>query len=137
MRARPPLLFLTFAALLAHPAMVAGAKDFLTDPPQTDYNRYYTLVNDTLMRELVPELVRRSDLVDRGSLHMTFRVSRDGKISNIKITAAGRNQFAQQTAVRVIRSLRLPSIPKGVIGESGHAWMDIQIDLEIPAVKYQ
>lgn len=131
------MLPLILAALLAHPAIAAGAEDFLKDSAQTNYTRYYTLVNSTVMRELAPELVSRLDLLDQGSLHMTFRVSRDGKISNIKVTATGRNQFAQQTAVRVIRSLRLPAIPTGVIGKGGHAWMDIQIDLAIPPVKHQ
>jgi hypothetical protein len=63
-------------------------------------------------------------------------VNRAGKISNLKIGEMGGNQFAQQSAWRVLRGLNLPAMPKDVMDEDGHPWMDIRIDLDIPPVKY-
>jgi len=131
------LLLSGLVAILATPIATArGMEDLRQDRALTSYTRYYAEINTIVMHALSPELVKHFDLLRAGSLQITFRVNRTGKISNLKIGETGGNQFAQQTAVRVLRGLGLPPIPKDVVEGDGRPWMDIRIDLDIPAVKH-
>ena len=135
-RTRLNFLLFLFVILAISGTSARAAEDYLNNPAHRYHNRYYTEINTIVMRALPPELVKRFDLLKPGSLLMTFRVNRAGKISNLKVTAGGQNQFAQQTAARVIRGLKFPPMPKGAMEEDGHPWMDIRLDLSIPAVQY-
>jgi len=136
MRTRLLLLSLLFGTVAVELASGRSAEDIRKNTDQSYYNQYYTAINSIVMHQLSPELAKHSDLVRPGSLQMTFRVNRAGKISNLKITSTGGNQFAQQTAVRVVGAVTLPPMPKGLIEEDPHPTMDIRIDVTIPPVKY-
>jgi len=131
------LLLSEVVAMLATPFASARSEEVLTpEQAQTSYTRYYTEVNTMVMHVLSPELVKHSERLRPGSLQITFRVNRPGKISNLRVGETGGNQFAQQSAVRVLRELRLPPIPKNATEGERHPWVDIHIDLDIPATKY-
>ena len=58
----------------------------------------------------------------------TFILDRQGRVKGLKVVSTNSNLWAQETAARMIRAAKFPPIPKKVIAEQGHDWVDVEAE---------
>jgi TonB family protein len=79
------------------------------------FSRVGTIILKTLSSELSKHLQRLS-----GSLKVSLLIDRQGHIHVQKVISSTSNHWVQDTALRVVRTVKLPPMPKQVITEQGH-----------------
>ena len=92
---------------------------------------YQNVLNGIIIQLVVPRLATRFDLLrGAGTVKLTYRVGASGEAESVKLTTRA-NQFVTDTCVRTIKSAKLPPIPKSVIKEQGHAWVDVDTEIAL------
>jgi hypothetical protein len=92
---------------------------------------YQDRLNDIVIHLLAPRLATQFDLLrDAGTLKLIYRVRANGDVDSVKIISRA-NQFVTDTCVQSIKSAKLPPIPKSVIKEQGHEWVDVHTDISL------
>ncbi len=115
------LIFTSFALASALRAADAGSATL----------GYQNRLNSIVIQLVAPQLTKRFDLLrGAGTLKLTYRVRASGEVESVKITARA-NWFVTDTCVRTIKSAKFPPIPKGVIKEQGHAWVDVDTEIAL------
>ncbi len=61
-------------------------------------------------------------------MKVTFRLDRQGRVKGLKVVSRNSNPWVQETATRMIRVAKFPPIPKRVIAEQGHDWVDVEAE---------
>jgi TonB family protein len=59
---------------------------------------------------------------------VTFRLDRQGRVKGLKVVSTKSNPWVQEIATRMIRAAKFPPIPKEVIAEQGHDWVDVEAE---------
>jgi TonB family protein len=115
-------------------AMLAGSasaqKNASADAIRSASFAYSSQVTTSIIQAVVPELAKNFPQL-RGSLKFSFHLDRAGNVSAVKVVSSTSNRFVEQTTVRAIRAFRFPPIPKKVIAEQGHDWVDIDSEINI------
>lgn len=88
-------------------------------PPQPATEAYFSRVSAIILKALGPELAKHRELLG-GAVKVSLFINRQGHIQNPKIVSSSSNRWVQDTALRVIRAVNLPQMPKEVIAEQGH-----------------
>jgi TonB family protein len=91
---------------------------------------YQSQITTTVLQAVVPELAKHVDLC-RGAVKFSFRLDRQGRLSDLRVTSSTSNRFVEQTTIRMIRATRFPPIPKKVIAEQGHDWVIVDSEIDI------
>jgi TonB family protein len=86
-------------------------------------SRVGTIIFDTLGAELNKHPERLS-----GKVKVALRLDRGGQVKVQKILSSTSNQWVQDTALRVVRTVKLPQMPKEVPAEQSHDWVDFQAE---------
>lgn len=86
-------------------------------------SRVGTIIFDTLGGELNKHPERLS-----GKVKVALRLDRGGHVQVQKILSSTSNQWVQDTALRVVRTVKLPPMPKQVVAEQNHDWVDFQAE---------
>src|SRR2546423_9805946 len=84
--------------------------------PQPATEAYFSLVGTVIFNTLVPELSKHPERLS-GAVRVSLLVDRRGHIQVQKVVSTTANLWVQDTALRVVRSVKLPSMPKQVITE--------------------
>ena len=82
-----------------------------------------TIIFDTLGTELNKHPERLS-----GKVKVALRLDRGGHVQVQKVLSSTSNQWVQDTTLRVVRTVKLPPMPKEVVAEQSHDWVDFQAE---------
>ncbi len=86
-------------------------------------SRVGTIIFDTLSPELDKHPERLS-----GTVKVALRLDREGRVEVRKILSSTSNRWVEDTALRVVRTVKLPPMPKEVAAEQRHDWVGFQAD---------
>ena len=89
---------------------------------------YSSQITTAILQAVVPELAKNFRQL-HGSLKFSFHLDRGGHVSAVKVVSSTSNRFVEKTTVRAIRAFKFPPIPKAVIAEQGHDWVDIDSEM--------
>ena len=132
MSLRQHVLISLISAFVMQAATASGATDELK--PATF--SYYKEINNIVVQRVVRALVAHVALADKSLITITFRVDGSGNLKDLRV-ASSANRYVERTSLRAVQSLKLPAIPKPVIAEQGHNWMDINIEINISDIVKQ
>jgi TonB family protein len=96
-------------------------------PPQPATDAYLSRVGTTILKTLAPELAKHYDRLN-GALRVALLIDRQGHIQVQKVVSSTSNRWVQDTALRVVRSVKLPPLPKQVIVEQGHEPVHFEVE---------
>jgi TonB family protein len=88
---------------------------------------YLSQVSAIASQAVVPEFAKHRERL-KGSVKVTFRLDRQGRVKGLKVVSTNSNPWTQETATRMIRAAKFPPIPKKVIAEQGHDWVDVEVE---------
>jgi TonB family protein len=91
---------------------------------------YQTQINTIVLQAVVPELAKHVNLL-KGSVKFSFRLDRRGRLKSLEVTSSTSNKFVEQTTIQMIRAATFPPIPKQVIAEQGHDYVDVDSEINI------
>ena len=123
MPARP---FVIIALVCCAQAIAQSGAAAETRLPATSL--YQSQVSAIAFQAVVPEFAKHRERLKGGSVKVTFRVDRQGRVKDLKVVSTNSNPWAQETATRMIRAAKFPPIPKEVIAEQGHDWVDVEAE---------
>lgn len=132
MSLRQHVLISLISAFVMQTATASGPTDELK--PATF--SYYKEINNIVVQRVVQALVAHVTLAKKGLITITFRVDGSGNLKDLRV-ASSANRYVERTSLRAVQSLKLPAIPKPVIAEQGHNWMDINIEINISDIVKQ
>ena len=122
MRARP---FIIIPLICCTQAIAQSGAAAETRLPATA--QYQSQVSAIASQAVVPEFAKHRERL-KGSVKVTFRLDRQGRVKGLKVVSTNSNPWAQETATRMIRVAKFPPIPKKVIAEQGHDWVDVEAE---------
>ena len=122
MRARPLVIIPLICCAQAIAQSGATAETRL---PTTSV--YQSQVSAIAFQAVVPEFTKHRERL-KGSVKVTFRLDRQGRVKGLKVVSTNSNPWVQETATRMIRVAKFPPIPKKVIAEQGHDWVDVEAE---------
>ncbi len=123
MRARP---FVIIPLICCAQAIAQSGTAAETRLPATSL--YQSQVSAIASQAVVPEFAKHRERLKGGSVKVTFRLDREGRVKDLKVVSTNSNLWAQETAARMIRVAKFPPIPKKVIAEQGHDWVDVEAE---------
>jgi TonB family protein len=85
-------------------------------PPAPATEAYFGRVGTIIFNTLVPELSKHPERLG-GAVRVALLIDRNGHIQVQKVVSTTSNHWVQDTALRVVRSVKLPPMPKEVITE--------------------
>ncbi len=88
-------------------------------PPQRATEAYFSRVGNIILKALGPELAKHQERLG-GAIRVSLFINRQGHIQSPKIVSTTSNRWVQETALRAVRTVNLPQMPKEVIAEQGH-----------------
>jgi len=77
---------------------------------------YFGQVGTIIFNTLVPELSKYPERLS-GAIRVSLFIDRGGHIQVQKVVSTTSNRWVQDTALRVVHSVKLPPMPKEVIAE--------------------
>jgi TonB family protein len=86
---------------------------------------YQSQVSAIASQAVVPEFAKHRERL-KGSVKVTFRLDRQGRVKGLKVVSTNSNPWVEETAARMIRAAKFPPIPRTVIAEQGHDWVDVE-----------
>jgi TonB family protein len=92
---------------------------------------YQSRINTIVLQAVIPELAKHFNLLRAGSVKFSFRLDRQGRLSRLRVTSSTSNRFVEQTTVQMIRATRFPPIPKKVIAEQRHDFVDVDSEINL------
>jgi TonB family protein len=96
-------------------------------PPQPATELYFGRVGTIILKALAPEWAKHLERLS-GKLRVSLFIDRQGHIQSPKIVSSTSNRWVQDTALRVVRTVNLPPMPKQVIVEQGHEPVHFEIE---------
>ncbi|PYI70362.1 MAG: hypothetical protein DMF02_09030, partial [Verrucomicrobia bacterium] len=63
-----------------------------------------------------------------GKVKVALRLDRGGHVQVQKVLSSTSNQWVQDTTLRIVRTVKLPAMPKQVVAEQSHDWVDFQAE---------
>jgi TonB family protein len=96
-------------------------------PPAPATEAYFGRVGTIIFNTLVPELAKHPERLS-GAVSVALLIDRKGHVQVQKVVSTTSNRWVQDTALRVVRSVKLPPMPKQVITEQGHESVQFQAE---------
>ena len=96
-------------------------------PHQPATEAYFSRVGTIIFNTFVPELAKHPERLS-GVVRVALRLDRQGRVQVQKVISTTANRWVQDTALRVVRTVKLPPMPKEVAAEQGHDWADFQAE---------
>jgi TonB family protein len=123
MRARP---FVIIPLICSAQALAQSGIAAETRPSATSL--YQSQVSAIALQAVIPEFAKHRERLKPGSVKVTFQLDKQGRVKGLKVASTKSNQWAEATAIRMIRVAKFPPIPKKVIAEQGHDWVDVEAE---------
>lgn len=96
-------------------------------PPRPATEAYIEQVGTLVRNALIPELAKHPESLS-GAVRVALRLDRQGHIDALNVLSTKSNRWVQDTATQVVRTLKLPAVPKEVAAEQGHDWVEFQAE---------
>ena len=125
---RTRLVFLILFALSGHTFPRSGIP---AEALRSATFSYQSQINTIVLQAVIPELAKHFNLLRAGSVKFSFRLDRQGRLSRLKVTSSTSNRFVEQTTIQMIRATKFPPIPKKVIVEQGHHFVDVDSEINL------
>ena len=77
------------------------------------------------------EIESKRDLIAVGTVRLTFRITSKGRVKNLKIRSNTSNEASANICINAIVGAKLPPIPKNVVPELAHDWLELDIPFTI------
>ena len=87
-------------------------------PRQPATEAYFSRVGTIIFNSLVPELSKHPERVS-GAVRVALLIDRRGRAQVRNVVSTTSNRWVQETALRVLRTVKLPPMPKAVVEEQG------------------
>ncbi len=92
---------------------------------------YSNQIGAIVLQAIAPELAKYRARLDSGTVGYTFRLDHDGRLQSVKVVSSTSNKLVEDTCLKMIRVAKFPPIPKEVIAEQGHDWVDVHSNISI------
>jgi len=96
-------------------------------PPAPATEAYFGRVGAIIFNTLVPELSKQPERLS-GAVRVALLIDRKGHVQIQKVVSTTSNRWVRDTALRVVRSVKLPTMPGQVITEQGHEPIEFQAE---------
>jgi hypothetical protein len=96
-------------------------------PPKFATQAYFSQVGTIIFNALMPELSKHPERLS-GAVRVALLIDRKGHIQVRNVLSTTSNQWVQETALRVVHTVKLPPMPNEVIAEQGHEQVDFQAE---------
>jgi len=96
-------------------------------PRQPATEAYFERVGTLILNALAPEWAKHLERLS-GKLKVSMYINRQGHIQGPRVVSTTSNRWVEDTALRVLRTVKLPQIPKQVVVEQGHDPVHFQIE---------
>lgn len=103
-------------------------------PKSAAYKAYQEKAGTIAANAIETELSRRRDRPNDIRLELKFQVDRGGRVQNASVIPNHPNQWAQDTARRVLAELKLPPVPPKLAAELGAGSMEVKATLVMGVV---
>lgn len=133
MSLRQHVLISIISAFVMQTATASGPSDELKPATFSYYKEINNIVVQRVVRALVVDIAR----ADKSLITITFRLDGSGSLKDLRVASSSANRYVERASLRAVQSLKLPAIPKRVIAEQGHNWMDINIEINISDIVKQ
>jgi hypothetical protein len=80
-------------------------------PHQPATEAYFSRVGTIIFNTLGPELAKHPERLS-GAVRVALRLDREGRVHVQKVVSTTSNRWVQDTALRVVRTVKLPPLPK-------------------------
>lgn len=111
--------------------MIAREGENAVDAEATALGRYKKAVRDAISQTWHRYRQDNADFVTWGILKIEFRIDRNGRVGNLRITKNEANAMLAEFSLRAIRDARLPPMPPDVAASVGNSGLVIQYDIII------
>jgi hypothetical protein len=118
------IAILTFLCCSLNLTQARGGKEPASLPAS---EAYLHRASSLILNALGPQLQKHPERLT-GLVRVALRIDRQGHIHVQKILSSAPNPWMQETTLRVLRTVKLPSMPKEVVAEQGHEWIAFQAD---------
>jgi TonB family protein len=85
-------------------------------PPAPATEAYFGRVGTIIVNTLVPEWSKHPERLS-GAVRVALLIDHAGHVKVLKVTSSTSNRWVQETALRVVRTVKLPPMPKEVVAE--------------------
>src|SRR3712207_1176950 len=87
-------------------------------PRQPATEAYFSRVGTIIFNSLVPQLSKHPERLN-GAVRVALLIDRRGRVQVRKVVSTTSNRWVQETALGVVRTVKLPPMPKEVVAEQG------------------
>jgi TonB family protein len=133
MSLRQHVLISLISACVMQTAAASGPTDELKPATFSYYKKINNIVVERVVRALVADVAH----ADKSVITISFQVDGSGNLKDIRVASSSGNRYIERMSLRAVQTLKLPAIPKPVIAEQGHNWMDINIEINISDIVKQ
>jgi outer membrane biosynthesis protein TonB len=102
-------------------SLVASAAPSAEKP---EYSAWKKKVFDSIGAHWYRAVENNVNDLSLGTVRCSFRLSPDGRVENLKVVSNTSNRLLADISVRAIKDAKLPQLPKNVLKEQGHNWID-------------
>jgi TonB family protein len=120
------LNLLRFACLFGY--CVFSSAGAGTDSPTLVYQQQLT---EIIIKNVVPELAKYPQKLDKGTVKLTIEVDSTGKVTGLEVISSSANQLVEQICGQVIRSIRFPRVPRSVLVDLGQDFVQMRTEINI------
>jgi Gram-negative bacterial TonB protein C-terminal len=113
------------AAGFAIAIFLCCSSSFAQTLPASD--AYLHRVSSIILSTLGPQLQKHPERLT-GLVKVALRIDKEGHIHVQKVLSTSPNRWMQETTMRVLDAVKLPPMPKEVVSEQRHEWIDFQAD---------
>ena len=121
-RSVPSLIFVLVCFALAFPATTNSA----SKPPRPALKLYMKRAADVIGPLWYRAVTNNVKNLAVGTVRFSFRLTPDGRVENLKVASNTSNRLLADTSARAIKDAKLPQLPKNVLKEQGHNWVDVE-----------
>lgn len=91
------------------------------------FKAYKKRIMDIIGTRWQREVEKNVDILAIGTVRVTFRITPEGHVENLKILSnTSSNRVLADVSVNAVRNAKLPPVPKGVLKEQGHNWLEVE-----------
>lgn len=119
----PALRFASFCMCCAFGSTAAAG--------ETAVVSYQEQLTEIIVKNVVPELAKSPQKLDKGTVKLTVQVDIAGNVRRLEVVSSSANQFVEQVCARMIRSIKFPAVPKSVLVETGRDFVSMQTEIKI------
>ena len=118
----PSLIFVLVGLAFAFPATTRSAPK----PPRPALKLYMNKAAEVIGPLWYRAVENNVKNLAVGKVRFTLRITPDGRVENLRIMPNTANRLLASISARSIKDAKLPPVPKNVLLEEGHNWIEVE-----------